>query len=294
MAQAAWPVQPFATVGEVLREAAAQLEAAGVETARLDAELLLAQALGVSRSAVLARLREPLEAGAAARFTPLLARRRRREPLAYVVGGREFWSLWIAVDRRVMAPRPETELVVELGLACIRGLRQPRVLDVGAGSGCIAIAIACERPDAAVTGIDCSFGALEVARANARACGVAERVQWQQADLREIGFAERFDLVVANLPYVATPEIDRLEPEVRVWEPRLALDGGPDGLQLVRAALERAPLWVRPGGWLVVEIGADQGEGARQVAVQRGWAGVRVERDWAGLPRVIVARWPGH
>jgi len=209
-------------------------------------------------------------------------------PLAYLTGEREFWSLRLAVDDRVLIPRPETEALVEEALRLLPPA--PRVADIGTGSGAIAVAVATERPDAAVWATDLSAGALEVARANARAHGVEGRVRFAQGDLAEplAALAGTLDAVLANLPYVPAAEVDGLAPEVRDHEPRLALDGGGDGLRVVARLLGEAPALLRPGGRLLLEVGAGQAAAVRELAGQGAWAVVGTRRDLAGIERVVV------
>ena len=221
-----------AGVREALDAAVDALAAAGVEDPRLDAELLLAEATGWSRAALVAdprrrRCRPP----AARAFGEMVRRRLRREPVAYILGRKGFRNIELAVDRRVLIPRPETELLVELALE----LQPARVLDVGTGSGAIALAVADELPGCEVIATDTSPGALEVARANAERLGLAERVRFVEGTLP--GGRDGFDLVLANLPYVAERDWPSLQPEVTQWEPREALLAGPDGLDAYRAFL---------------------------------------------------------
>ena len=275
------------TVGAALRAATARLAEAGVAEPRADAEVLLAHALGTSRAGVVAHARDPLGAPAAARFAALLARRAGREPVAQLVGEREFWSLPFAVDRRVLVPRPESELVVETALALAPAAR--RVLDVGTGSGALAVALARELPRAGVVALDRSAEALAVARANV--ARLAPRVRLVRADLGAPFAAASFDLVVSNPPYVATAALAELAPEVREHEPRLALDGGPDGLDSLRALLAEVPRVLVAGGWLVLEMGAGQAAAVTRAADARGcWCGARILRDAAGIERVLAVR----
>lgn len=277
-------------VGEVLRAAAARLAAAGVPEPRADAEVLLAHALGTTRTALVLRAREPLAAAAAARFTALLDRRLRREPTAHLVGEREFWSLAFRVDRRVLVPRPETEVVVETALAVAPHAR--RILDVGTGSGALAVALARELPGATVIAVECSPDALAVARTNVER--LAPAVRLVRGDLTAAFAAGTFDLVVANPPYVPGADIDRLAPEVRDHEPRLALDGGPDGLAVVRALLADVPRLLLAGGWLVIETGAGQAEAVAALARRGGaWTGARIAPDLAGIARVVALQRQG-
>jgi release factor glutamine methyltransferase len=274
-------------VGEALAAAVGRLSVAGVPDPRADAEVLLAHALGTSRAGVVAAAKHPLPARAAAALEPLIARRLAREPLQYVIGEREFWSLPFRVDGRVLVPRPETELVVETALRLAPDAQ--RVLDVGTGSGALAAALARELPGALVSASDVAAGALAVARGNLGRH--APGVGLVRADLLGAFRDGAFDLVVSNPPYVADRELAALAPEVRDFEPRVALAGGPDGLAVVHALVAGAPRVLAPGGWLVSEIGAGQEEAVcRIVEDTRRFVMVEVVRDHAGIERVIAAR----
>jgi release factor glutamine methyltransferase len=277
----------------------------------LDAELLLAEATGWER----ARLAAEPEAGvlpAAARcFGEMVRRRLRREPVAYILGRKGFRHLELAVDRRVLIPRPETELLVELALE----LKPGRVLDVGTGSGAIALAIAGELPECEVVATDTSSAALEVARANAERLGLSDRVELVEGMASPATVAEdearagedasptlaepTFDLIVANLPYVAESEWGGLEPEVTEWEPREALLAGPDGLDAIRALLadERVRCLSRSaqqrangGGVLALEVGEGQAEAVADLMWEAGFGSVETRLDLAGIPRVVWGR----
>ncbi len=265
------------TAREALREGAARLEAAGVPSPRVDAEFLLAHVLGTTRSG----LALVDEIGPADEYWALVARREAREPLAYVLGEWGFRGLTLKVDRRVLVPRPETEIVVERCLALLDGTAT--VVDVGVGSGAIAIAIAVEHPGARVTAIDRSPGALEVARENAAALGV--EVELLERDAAWIGERE-WDLVVANPPYVDPGEIAALEPEVREWEPRDALVGPGTTEVIARAGLRG----LRPGGHLVLEVADARADEARGLLEAFGYQDVVVTEDLAGRPRVVEGR----
>jgi release factor glutamine methyltransferase len=271
-----------------LQEGIQVLRGAGVDEARLDAELLAGHALGLSRAAVVAHPDRELTPKELTRFRDLLARRAAREPLPYIVGTREFYGLELAVDSRVLIPRPETELLVENALRWARQAARPLVIaDVGAGSGAIAVALAIHLPDAVIYAVDSSSDALAVTAENAKRHRVADRVQCLTGDLLA-ALPAPVDLVVANLPYVAEAEWPALPPEVREWEPRRALDGGPDGLALIRRLLAQAGPFLRPPAALLLEIGA--GQGADGVALARHYfpgADVRVIPDYAGLDRLV-------
>ena len=271
---------------EAVRDVERALVAAGVPSPRADAELLTGHVRGVGRSAVYGDER-PLAASELAHLRALVERRRRREPLAYVLGEWGFRRLTLAVDRRVLVPRPETEVVVERALALLADVQAPRVLDVGAGSGAIALALADEHPGVRVTALDASEAALAVARENARRTGLADRVDFVRADLFQ-GVRRRFDLVVSNPPYVLPGEIEALEPEVRDHEPRIALVGG--GVAEAIAAGARGVL--RAHGWLVLECGDGQAAALAGSLGELGYEGVRATPDLNGVARVLEARHP--
>jgi release factor glutamine methyltransferase len=280
-------------IGEALGASVDALRAVGVEDPQLDAELLLVEATGWDRAQLAANPRREVPAPAARRFGELVRRRLRREPVAYILGRRGFRHLELAVDPRVLIPRPETELLVELALE----LAPERVLDVGTGSGAIALAIASELPGCEVIATDTSPAALEVARANAERLGLAGRVTLVEGTLPPA--PAEFDLVVANLPYVGEAEWASLEPEVTEWEPREALLAGPDGLDAIRALLaDRARLLSGMGqrkagaasGSLALEIGAGQVEAVGALLVEAGLDSIETRRDLAGIERVVIGR----
>ncbi|HEY7456401.1 MAG TPA: peptide chain release factor N(5)-glutamine methyltransferase [Solirubrobacterales bacterium] len=270
-----------ASVGEALGGATEALAAAGVDSPRLDAELLLAEATGWDRARLATDPDGGVPADAARRFGELVRRRLRREPVAYILGRKGFRSLELRVDRRVLIPRPETELLVELALE----LRPRRVLDMGTGSGAVALAIAAELPGCELIATDTSAAALEVARANAERLGLAERIELVRAMLPPQ--PPRLDLIVANLPYVAAAEWAGLEPEVTEWEPRAALLAGADGLDAIRAAIPLAAA-VTPA--LALEVGAGQARTVSELLFEAGFATVEARPDLAGIPRVVWGR----
>jgi release factor glutamine methyltransferase len=258
----------------------------GVETPRFDAELLLAEATGWDRVRLAAEPEAGVPADAARRFGEMVRRRLRREPVAYILGRKGFRSIELAVDRRVLVPRPETELLVEFAVE----LRPRRVLDIGTGSGAIALAIADELPECEVMATDTSPAALEVARANCRRLGLTERVELIEAMLPPD--PGPLDLIVANLPYVAEAEWGELEPEVTRWEPREALLAGPDGLDAIRSLLaERAlPSLGRERMALALEVGAGQAGPVAGLLRETGFATVETHADLAGIERVVWGR----
>lgn len=278
------------TLREALRLAAGRLGPHNGE-ARLEARLLLEFVLGQSRTWLYQHLESDLSPVHLTRLNQLVEARLAGEPLAYILGKREFYGRSFLVDHRVLVPRPETEDLVESALAFLRtaGPTRPRIVDVGTGSGAIAVTIAAEIPEARVIAVDRSADALAVARANAEKHGVSDRVCFVQGDLLG-GLAGPFDLILANLPYIPTEEIARLQPEVR-REPRGALDGGADGLDLYRLLFTQARGRLAPNGALFGEIAFDQGASAARLARQAlPGRTVTVEQDLAGQDRLIVAR----
>lgn len=269
---------------EVAGAAARRLEAAGLEDARFEAEVLVREAAGITRAQYFAGA--ILEGAARHRLQQWLARREQREPLAYITGWREFFGRRFAVGRGVLIPRPETELLVEIALHELRPNPASLVLEVGTGSGAVAVSVAAEAPAAQVLATDISTAALQFAALNAAAH--APGVQIIRADLaRPI---RRADIVLANLPYVPSGEIDALEPEVSRWEPRVALDGGTDGLRLIRALIDDCAHRLRPR-LLALEVGFGQAEAVAALGHGAG-ATVAVVRDLSGIDRVVCLRWP--
>jgi release factor glutamine methyltransferase len=275
------------TVGTLLEEAAQQLRARGwgdaAATAALDAGLLLAHALGTSRGRLLSGEDITLEAAVLERYAALIERRALGEPLAYLTGVREFWSLALAVSPAVLIPRPETELLVERALALFAS-PEARVADLGTGCGAVALAIASERPHWRVTATDLSAEALEVARANAARLGL-DGVEFRQGSWLEPLGAERFDLLVSNPPYVAADDPALGVPPL-THEPRLALTPGVDALECLRTIVRGAARHLREGGWLLLEHGAGQAAELRAELVDAGLRYVRSHRDLAGHERV--------
>jgi release factor glutamine methyltransferase len=353
--------QPTDTVGALVESATAELAAAGIPTAHLDTEVLLAHSWCVDRATLCARWRSVVSADCRLRFDAAVARRRRHEPLQYIVGQQEFWSLDFVVTPDVLIPRPETELLVELALAMLsksafgssrpqralrknygqqpscprkrasrlgggvdsrfRGNDEPRgaeessaepvqgeaalrfalplregqgdgllrLCDLGSGSGCIAVALVRELPRAHVWALDISEAALDVAQLNAWRHGVAEHVHFLASDGFSAAKGLRFDAIVCNPPYVSSGELQRAQPEL-AWEPRHALDGGPVGLSVIERVVAEAPRYLTEGGWLLMEIGADQGLAVERLAQAAGFGSMSIRADYAGLPRALVAR----
>jgi release factor glutamine methyltransferase len=271
-----------------MANAAASLRAAGIEAPRAEALLLLGHALNATKAELLAHPERSVGRDDAERFEQLVDRRARREPYAYIVGRREFYGREFVVDRRVLVPRPETELLVEQALAVVaerraRDVGRPLVVDVGTGSGAIACSVALGAPELRVVGVDASAGALAVADVNRRRLGLADRVRLVRGSLLE-WLGTPADLVVANLPYLPSARLATLGAEVARFEPRPALDGGPDGTDLIRRLVRQAPGRVRPGGTLLLELDPDQVEPIRRIIRD---ARTAVLEDLAGLPRVL-------
>ncbi len=276
MPEGAATLERGATIRAILGGAAGTLAAAGCDTPRLDAELLLGSVLGVDRARLVLDAAVPLAPAAVHAFDELVARRAAREPVAYILGGKEFRRIRLIVTPRVLIPRPETELLVEVGLTVAPGAR---VVDVGTGSGAIALALKQERPDLEVSGTDISRHTLAIADANAKLLGLD--VHLQRADL--IGDLE-CEAVLANLPYVADGAA--LPPEVARYEPPEALFGGPDGLDLVRRLVASAD----SVSLLALEIGFDQADAVAAMVSEAGFGSVQRLRDLAGHERVVVGR----
>jgi release factor glutamine methyltransferase len=275
-------------VSDLAGEAARMLRDAGIEQPRAEARWLLARVLDSSGSALLAHPDQTVPSALIERFREAVQRRVRREPFAYVVGERELYGHTFVVDRRVLVPRPETETLIEEALSVLAArphgnAAPPLIVDVGTGSGAIACTVALEAPAAAVVACDLSADALKVASINRMRLGLRERLPLVRGSL--LTWLHRpADLVLANLPYIPSARIPTLMPEVAAWEPHLALDGGSDGLDLIRTLLEDAPRVLRPGGTILLELDPEQVEPAR--ALLPG-AASRVIRDLAGLDRVL-------
>jgi release factor glutamine methyltransferase len=274
------------SVGDALGAAVDALSAAGVESPRLDAELLLAAAAGTDREHLIGAPEAPLPPPVGRAFGAMVRRRLRREPVAYIRGRKWFRQLEIEVDSRVLIPRPETELLVEIGLE----LGPQRLLEVGTGSGAVSLALAAELPVVELTASDSSSAALAVARANADRLGLSDRVSFVEGTLPE----GAFDLLLANLPYVAEPDWEGLEPEIRDWEPREALLAGADGLAAIRDLLaairKRAERDEGAVPVVALEVGAGQAAAVAALLTEAGYARTEARADLAGIERVVLGR----
>lgn len=277
---------------DLLETGTQRLQAAGVPEARRNSEWMLEAVLDCSRALLYAYPERLVPRPAVAAFGEMLARRLRREPLQYVVGFTDFYGLRLQVTPDVLIPRPETEQVVEAALALLRPLPSPRVLDVGTGSGCIPLALRQERPDAEVYACDVSPAALAVARANAEAAGLP--VTFFEADVLAPSFTVHapagLDLLISNPPYIPQAEAETLEPEVRAYEPALALFAGDDPLRFYRVLVRHAGTLLRPGGLLVLETHADYGRAVCDLMQAAGLRAVRLANDLAGYPRIASGR----
>jgi release factor glutamine methyltransferase len=280
------------TVLEAIQRSAGFLEKKGVESPRLQAELLLAHLLKLPRMKLYLNFERVLAAAETDALRGCVVRRGQREPLQHITGSVSFCGLDIAVDRRVLVPRPETELLAEAAWQWL-AQRGPgaTALDYGTGSGCIAIAVAMHCPEARIVALDVSVEALTVAQGSAQRHGVDGRVDFRHGTgLAELDPSQRFDLIVSNPPYIATAEIATLEPEVRDHDPRVALDGGADGLDCYRSLAAAAGPYLKPDGRLMLEFGDGQAGALTQLLEARGWSVESIHQDYQQCPRFLSAR----
>ena len=271
---------------EVLRGTERYLADRGVENPRLNAEHLLAHALGLKRMELYLQFDRPLTETERAPLRDLVKRRGTREPLQHVLGTAEFHGRTFACDKRALVPRPETEQLVELAVEIAKAQTAPTLLDIGTGSGVIALTLALEIPSATIHATDLSPDALALSAENAARHALTDRVTFHQADLLPPG-AAKFDLIIANLPYIPADEIAALSPEVR-QDPHTALDGGPDGLDLIRRLIDAAPDRLAPGGALLLEIGAGQTDAVNALLSARKFRDISVRPDYQNIPRLAV------
>jgi release factor glutamine methyltransferase len=278
----------------LLERGANELERVSVADARFQAELLLRHALGWSREALLSRLHEPVPAEVSGHFFQLIERRRGHVPVQYVVGSQEFYGLSFRVTPAVLIPRPETEGIVDEAVKALRDRPSPRIVDVGCGSGCIAVALAHTLPEAEIVAIDSSPAALAVARENSLVHRVASRIEFLEGNLLEPIRGERgkIDAIVTNPPYISDDELGTLEPEVVDHEPRQALSGGRDGLSVIERLLPEVDDTLRRGGLLYMEVGHDQDARVRALIERTSLEHVRTVADLRGIPRIVIARKP--
>ena len=291
------PHKTSTTIQNALREARALLSAQGIESSGLDAELLLRYVLEFRKEDLILHAHEELTEPQEEYYRLLLQRRCRREPLAYIIGRREFWSLDFTVNPEVLIPRPETEGVIERMLELAGdGTREGtlRVLDVGTGSGILAVVAAVEFPKGRVTAVDCSADALAVARDNALRHQVAERIEFVRMDIMKswnLKDSDPYDFILSNPPYIPSQEMERLMLDVRDYEPRAALEGGPDGLACYRRIIPNAFDYLKPGGHLIIEVGDGQAEPvAQNLQAHSGFEEIKIIQDLSGKGRVVSAR----
>lgn len=291
---AAAPAEEW-TIGRLLDWTAQHLAKKGSESPRLDAEVLLAQALGCRRIDLYTRYEEQADDAARERFRALVRQRLEGCPVAYLVGRKEFFALPFEVGPAVLIPRPESEFVVMECLRLAKAMEHPRVLDIGTGSGNLAVAIARQQANAEVTAVDLSPEALALARRNAEKLGVAERIRFLHGDLfAPVPAVERFDFIVSNPPYIASDDMASLPVGVRDYEPHLALNGGPGGYSVLDRLLAEAPNHLEPGGYLIVEIGAPQEQPVRErFSRYPAYELAPTIYDYSRHPRVLCARWRG-
>ena len=283
------------TVIEAITSAAERLAAQGVENARLDAEVLLGHVLGKDRAWLVAHYPDGLDSVHLRSFDATVGRRAAREPLQHITGVQEFWGLPFTVTPDVLIPRPETEFVVEAAAAAASETPVPVIIDLCTGSGCVAVSLSHVLPRARIFATDRSGAALDIARHNARRNGVADKIRFLEGDLfgplGELDLTGRVDVIAANPPYVRSGDLAGLQPEVRDFEPELALIAGPEGTEVAERIIGAAPEYLRPGGSLIVEMGLGQAESLRRIIKAAGKYGpIDVLKDLAGIERVIVAK----
>ncbi len=285
------------TVLDVIQKSAEFLGKKGIDSPRLQAELLLAHRLGMPRMKLYLNFERVLTAAEIEVVRELIRRRGQREPLQHIIGSTSFCGLEIAVNRHVLVPRPETELLAEAGWKFLRqsptnhqtpASPPPSALDFGTGSGCIAIALAMNCPKARIVALDASPAALEVAKQNA--VGVAERIEFLAGkDFTVLPGGSQFDLVISNPPYIPTAEIASLQPEVRDYDPRAALDGGPDGLDFYRLLASKTPAFLKPAGKVMLEFGDGQADAVRGIFGAQKWVVEAVKEDYSRRQRILIA-----
>jgi release factor glutamine methyltransferase len=277
-------------IDDLLKHAAARLAEAGIDGAAREARLLLQEAAGIPVASQIAFPERAIEAAALTRFKELAARRARREPMAHILGRREFWSLSFEVSADTLDPRPDSETLVEAVLEQVADRSAPlRLLDFGAGTGCLLLALLLELPSATGLGVDVSPTALAVARRNADALGLGARAAFRQGDWDE-GIAPAFDIVLSNPPYIPSGEIDALQPEVAAFEPRLALDGGTDGLAAYRRLLPAAERLLTAGGLAAFEVGSGQADSVAAIGRNAGLRHIATATDLATVQRCVLFR----
>lgn len=277
-------------VRDLLALSTAYLEERGCDNPRLDAEVLMGHVLKVDRLHLYLNLDRPLETEEVDKYRCLIGLRGRRNPVAYLTGTKEFYSNEYKVTEDVLVPRPETELLVDQAVARIKTLDLPQVLDLGTGSGIIGVSIALLVPQSQVLAVDISQPALDIARENADRLGVTDQLSFLQSDMFEKIPERKFHLICSNPPYIPSLDLEMVEKEVQL-EPQIALDGGPDGLDFYRTLTSEAPQYLHKGGFLILEIGYDQGKAIADLATVHGFSNCQILQDYAGNDRVVIMRW---
>ena len=286
------------TYKELLEEGYQILNSAGIEEARLDAWLLLEFAADIKRAWYYAHMDETAETAVAEQYRQLCEKRAQHIPLQHLTGQAYFMGYEFYVDDRALVPRQDTETLVEEAISHLRELPAPKILDMCTGSGCILLSLLMELPQASGTGADVSADALEVAKENTRRLGLEKRAELIQSDLFSADYFEKnsrkkcmeYDMLISNPPYIRTADIDGLMDEVRLHDPRLALDGKADGLYFYEKITEQAGKYLKPGGWLIYEIGCDQGKDVAEIMKKKGFIQIEVKKDLAGLDRIVEGR----
>lgn len=279
------------TLQQLIRSAEARLAAAGIDTARLDAEILLAHVLVCPRMALYSKLTDTVSAADAAAFADLIGRRQAFEPVAYLTGEQEFWSLPFNVSPDTLIPRPDTETLVETVLTQVAGQPVRSVLDLGTGSGCICLSLLHELSDAQGYAVDISAGALAVAKRNAVTLGLQDRIAFFEGSWFEpLDRDQRFDVIVSNPPYIPSADMAGLMPDVRLYEPNGALEGGEDGLGPYKLIAEQAPAFLAPGGILAVEVGIHQADDVKALFDAAGLVETGKVKDLGGIERVVYGK----
>ena len=286
------------TYKELLEEGYQILNSAGIEEARLDAWLLLEFAADIKRAWYYAHMDETAETAVAEQYRQLCEKRAQHIPLQHLTGQAYFMGYEFYVDDRVLVPRQDTETLVEEAISHLRELPAPKILDMCTGSGCILLSLLMELPQASGTGADVSADALEVAKENTRRLGLEKRAELIQSDLFSADYFEKnsrkkcmeYDMLISNPPYIRTADIDGLMDEVRLHDPRLALDGKADGLYFYEKITEQAGKYLKPGGWLIYEIGCDQGKDVAEIMKKKGFIQIELKKDLAGLYRIVEGR----
>lgn len=286
------------TYKEVLEDGIRLLDAAAIEEARLDAWLLLEYTADITRAWYYAHMDEEVDKETETRYLSLCEKRARRIPLQHITGRAYFMGYEFYVDERVLVPRQDTEVLVEEAISHMKNVQSPRILDMCTGSGCILLSLLMEMPEAVGTGADVSVDALSVAEKNRERLGLEQRAELVQSDLFSADYFQKnsgndhmeYDMLISNPPYIRTADIEELMEEVRFHDPVLALDGKADGLYFYEKITEQAGTYLKPGGWLMYEIGCDQGTDVAEIMKKNGYIQIEVKKDLAGLDRVVIGR----